>query len=169
MRPLTSPPALPPGHEKGQTWRSLMAQAFDEACLAAAEGETPIGAALFNSAGTLLARGHNKSISLNDPTAHAEVLCLREAGARLGNYRLGGSILAVTLEPCLMCLGALLHARVAGIVFAAPDPKAGALVSNLDGANLPFSNHRPWVIQGVMADDCSVLLKRFFLARRKPD
>jgi tRNA(adenine34) deaminase len=146
-----------------------MAQAFDEACLAAAEGESPIGAALIDAEGTLLAHCHNKSIALNDPTAHAEVLCLREAGARLGNYRLGGCILAVTLEPCLMCLGALLHARVAGIVFAAPDPKAGVLVSNLDGANLPFSNHRPWVIQGVMAEDCSALLKRFFLARRKPD
>lgn len=146
-----------------------MAQAFDEACLAAAEGESPIGAALIDAEGTLLARCHNKSIALNDPTAHAEVLCLREAGVRLGNYRLGGCILAVTLEPCLMCLGALLHARVAGIVFAAPDPKAGVLVSNLDGANLPFSNHRPWVIQGVMAEDCSALLKRFFLARRKSD
>jgi len=168
MRPQSSPPALPPGHEQGQTWRSLMALAFDEACMAAAEGETPIGAALINAQGELLARSHNRSISLNDPTAHAEVLCLREAGARLGNYRLGGSILAVTLEPCLMCLGALLHARVAGIVFAAPDPKAGALVSNLDGANLPFSNHRPWVMQGGMAEDCSALLKRFFLARRKP-
>lgn len=168
MRPAPCPPALPPGHERGQTWRSLMAVAFDEACLAASEGDTPVGAALIGADGTLLARAHNKSIVLNDPTAHAEVLCLRMAGAHLGNHRLGGSILAVTLEPCLMCLGALLHARVAGVVFAASDPKAGALVSNLDGANLPFANHRPWVLQGVMAEDCAALLKRFFLARRKP-
>ncbi len=168
MRPAPCPPALPPGHELGQTWRSLMGVAFDEACLAASEGDTPVGAALIGADGTLLARAHNKSIVLNDPTAHAEVLCLRMAGARLGNHRLGGSILAVTLEPCLMCLGALLHARVAGVVFAAADPKAGALVSNLDGANLPFANHRPWVLQGVMAEDCAALLKRFFLARRKP-
>lgn len=145
-----------------------MALAFAEACQAAAEGEAPVGAALIDADGALLARCHNRSIGLNDPTAHAEVLCLREAGDKVGNYRLGGSILAVTLEPCLMCLGALLHARVSGIVFAAPDPKAGALVSNLDGANLPFSNHRPWVLQGVMAEDCAALLKRFFLARRKP-
>lgn len=145
-----------------------MSLAFDEACLAAAEGETPIGAALISADGELLARGHNMTISLNDPTAHAEVLCLRAAGTLVSNYRLTGSILAVTLEPCLMCLGALLHARVAGIVFAAPDPKAGALVSNLDGANLPFTNHRLWVLQGIMAEDCGALLKRFFLARRKP-
>lgn len=168
MRPAPCPPALPPGHENGQTWRSLMALAFDEACRAAAEHETPVGAALINADGALLARNHNKTIALNDPTAHAEVLCLREAGEKLGNYRLGGCILAVTLEPCIMCLGALLHARVAGIVFAAADPKAGALVSNLDGAKLPFSNHRPWVLQGVMAEDCGALLKRFFLARRSP-
>jgi tRNA(adenine34) deaminase len=168
MRPAPCPPVQPPGHETGQTWRSLMSLAFDEACRAAAEGETPIGAALIGADGELLARAHNQTISLNDPTAHAEVLCLRAAGARLGNYRLTGSILAVTLEPCLMCVGALLHARVAGIVFAAPDPKAGALTSNLDGANLPFANHRPWVLQGILGEDCGALLKRFFLARRKP-
>jgi len=167
MRPLSSPPALPPGHEQGQTWRSLMALAFDEACQAAAQDEAPVGAVLIDAEGALLARAHNSSIALNDPTAHAEVLCLRMAGARVGNYRLCDCVLVVTLEPCLMCLGALLHARVAGIVFAALDPKAGALVSNLDGANLAFSNHRPWVIQGVMAEDCATLLKRFFLARRK--
>ncbi len=146
-----------------------MALAFDEACAAAAHNETPVGAVLVDGQGTVLARAHNSPIALNDPTAHAEVLCLREAGARIGNYRLPGCVLFVTLEPCLMCLGALLHARVAGIVFAALDPKAGALISNLDGANLPFSNHCPWVIQGVMAEDCSALLKRFFLARRKSD
>jgi tRNA(adenine34) deaminase len=145
-----------------------MALAFDEACLAAAESEAPVGAVLIDAQGAVLARCHNKSIALNDPTAHAEVLCLREAGGKIGNHRLSGCILAVTLEPCIMCLGALLHARVAGIIFAAHDPKAGALVSNLNGANLPFSNHRPWVLQGVMAEDCGALLKRFFLARRKP-
>jgi Cytosine/adenosine deaminases len=144
-----------------------MALAFDEACAAANEAETPIGAALIDAEGMLLARAHNRTIALHDPTAHAEVLCLREAGAKIANHRLTGSILLVTLEPCLMCLGALIHARVAGIVFAAPDPKAGALVSNLDGANLPFANHRPWVLQGPLAEDCSALLKRFFLARRK--
>ncbi|GAB6125452.1 nucleoside deaminase [Humidesulfovibrio idahonensis] len=144
-----------------------MALAFDEACLAVAEAEPPVGAVLIDAHGEVLARAHNQTITQHDPTAHAEVLCLRAAGAKLGNHRLPGSILLVTLEPCIMCLGALLHARVAGIVFAAADPKAGALVSNLDGANLPFANHRPWVLQGVLADDCGALLKRFFLARRK--
>jgi len=145
-----------------------MGLAFNEACQAAAEAEPPVGAVLIDAQGQVLARAHNQTIALNDPTAHAEVLCLRQAGARLGNHRLTGTILVVTLEPCLMCLGALLHARVAGIVFATADPKAGALTSNLDGANLPFANHRPWVLQGVLAEDCGALLKRFFLARRKP-
>ncbi len=144
-----------------------MSLAFDEACAAAREGEAPVGAVLVSADGTVLARARNANISLCDPTAHAEVLCLREAGQKLGNHRLTGSVLVVTLEPCLMCVGALVHARVAGVVFAAADPKAGALVSNLDARALPFLNHRPWVIQGVMAEDCGALLKRFFLARRK--
>jgi tRNA(adenine34) deaminase len=144
-----------------------MAPAFDEACAAAREGEVPVGAALYAADGTLLARDHNRTIEHNDPTAHAEILCLREAGRKLGNHRLAGTVLAVTLEPCLMCVGALIHARVAGVVFAAADPKAGALTSNLDGANLAFANHRLWVVQGVLAEECGALLKRFFLSRRK--
>lgn len=162
------PPARPPANAPGLTWRELMGLAFDQACLAAKAGETPVGAVLLGPDGEVLASAHNRSIGLHDPTAHAEILCLREAGQKLGNYRLSGSILAVTLEPCLMCVGALVHARVAGIVFAAADPKAGALVSNLDAAALPFLNHRPWVLQGVLAEECGALLKRFFLARRKP-
>jgi len=167
MRPAPCPPPAPPGSQSGQTWRGLMALAFDEACQAAAEDEPPVGAVLVGDQGEIISRAHNRTIAQHDPTAHAEVLCLREAGAKLGNHRLPGTILLVTLEPCLMCLGALIHARVAGIVFATADPKAGALVSNLDGSNLPFANHRPWVLQGVLAEDCGALLKRFFLARRK--
>ena len=144
-----------------------MSLAFDHACQAQSEDEPPVGAVLIDAAGNVLACAHNRTIALKDPTAHAEILCLRQAGQKVGNHRLSGSILIVTLEPCLMCLGALLHARVAGIVFAAADPKAGALVSNLDGANLPFSNHRPWVLSGILDGDCGALLKRFFLARRK--
>lgn len=144
-----------------------MSLAFDEACAAARENEVPVGAVLVDAKGQLLARAHNQVIAQHDPTAHAEITCLRQAAKAAGNYRLTGSILAVTLEPCLMCVGALIHARVAGIVFAAPDPKAGALVSNLDAAALPFVNHRPWILQGVLGEDCSALLKRFFLARRK--
>lgn len=146
-----------------------MSVAFDEACLAAQADEAPVGAVLIAADGTVLAQAHNSNIRLSDPTAHAEILCLRAAGSKLGNHRLNGSILAVTLEPCLMCVGALIHARVAGIVFAAVDPKAGALISNLDANSLPFLNHRPWILQGVLAEDCGALLRRFFLARRKPD
>lgn len=145
-----------------------MSLAFDEACQAAREGEVPVGAVLVSASGQVLARAHNAVIGAHDPTAHAEISCLRRAALAAGNYRLPGSVLVVTLEPCLMCVGALVHARVAGVVFAAPDPKAGALVSNLDAAALPFLNHRPWVLQGVLAEDCSALLKRFFLSRRKP-
>lgn len=145
-----------------------MALAFDEALCAAREDEAPVGAVLLGADGDILARAHNRNIGLCDPTAHAEILCLREAASKLGNHRLNGAILAVTLEPCLMCVGALVHARVAGVVFAASDPKAGALVSNLDVCTLPFLNHRPWILQGVMAEECGALLKRFFLARRKP-
>jgi len=115
----------------------------------------------------MLAKAHNSPISSNDPTAHAEVLCLRKAGLKAGNYRLPGTILAVTLEPCLMCTGALIHARVAGVLFGAPDPRAGALVTNLPGHALPFANHELWVMPGVMEPECSALLKRFFLERRK--
>jgi tRNA(adenine34) deaminase len=141
--------------------------AFQEACLAAKEGESPIGAALFAPDGTLLARAHNRPIGLSDPTGHAEILCLRQAARAMGNYRLPGTILAVTLEPCLMCTGALIHARVSGVVFASLDPRAGALVSNLDGHALGFTNHRLWYVDGVMHEECSGLLKRFFLEKRK--
>jgi tRNA(adenine34) deaminase len=159
---------LPPDETSlGGTWRGFMDLALAEAQQAANCGEAPVGAVLLSPRGEVLASARNESIGLNDPTAHAEILCLRRAGERLANYRLTGSILVVTLEPCLMCLGALLHARVAGVVFGAADPKAGALVSNLDGAALPFANHRLWVIPGVLAEECGGLLKRFFLQRRK--
>jgi len=141
--------------------------AFQEACKAATDGEAPIGAALFSRGGELIAKAHNQPIALNDPTGHAEVLCLRKGAEAIGNYRLTGTIMAVTLEPCLMCTGALIHARVAGVVFAAHDARAGALVSNLAGSALPFANHAMWTVAGVMGDECSALLKRFFLERRK--
>lgn len=158
---------IPPEPPAGTSWRTLMDVAFQEACKAAAMGEAPIGAALFSMNGTLIAKAHNQPITLNDPTGHAEVLCLRRAAESVGNYRLTNTIMAVTLEPCLMCTGALIHARVSGVVFAARDPKAGALVSNLDGHALPFTNHKMWTVEGVMGEECSSLLKRFFLERRK--
>ena len=141
--------------------------AFQEACKASKIDESPIGAALFSSTGELIASAHNKPIALNDPTAHAEILCLRKASKLLKNYRLGNTILAVSLEPCLMCTGALIHARVAGVIIGARDPRAGALVSNLDGHSLPFTNHKMWLVEGVMENECSSILKRFFLEKRK--
>jgi len=144
-----------------------MGAALEEAFAASRENEAPIGAALYSPAGGLLAKAHNRPIGACDPTAHAEILCLRTAAEEVGNYRLTGSIMVVTLEPCIMCVGALIHARVAGVVFGAPDPRAGALVSNLDGHALPFTNHRMWYVAGVMQDECSATLKRFFLGKRK--
>jgi len=156
-----------PNPPEGITWRDMMDVAFEEACKAAKMGETPIGAALFSNNGELISKAHNQPITLNDPTAHAEVLCLRKAGESFGNYRLSNTIMAVTLEPCLMCTGALTHARVDGVVMAALDPRAGALVTNLNGHALPFTNHKMWTIHGVMESECSTLLKRFFLEKRK--
>jgi tRNA(adenine34) deaminase len=158
---------IAPQPPAGTTWRDLMDVAFGEACKAAQAGEAPIGAALFTPTGTLLASAHNRPIATHDPTGHAEILCLREAARVMGNYRLPDTIMAVTLEPCLMCTGALIHARVAGVVFAARDERAGALVSNLEGCSLPFANHWLWTVEGVMGTECSTLLKRFFLERRK--
>jgi tRNA(adenine34) deaminase len=157
----------PPDAPAKTSWRAFMDVAFQEACKAPKMGETPIGAALFSSTGTLLAKAHNQPISLNDPTGHAEILCLRKAADGLGNYRLPNTILAVTLEPCMMCTGALIHSRVAGVIFGARDPKAGALISNIKGHALHFTNHNMWFIEGVMEDECSSLLKRFFLEKRK--
>ena len=115
MRHWTPPP--------GRDWEHLMDAALEEARLAEQAGETPIGAVLVSRDGHIVAASRNQSITLNDPTAHAEIMCLRMAGKRLGNYRLPGTILAVTLEPCLMCVGALIHARVDGVVFGARDPQ----------------------------------------------
>lgn len=164
MTECACPPPAPP---EGASWRDLMETALEEAFAAARANEAPIGAALYSATGGLLARAHNEPIGACDPTAHAEILCIRRAAEKVGNYRLTGSIMVVTLEPCLMCVGALIHARVAGVVFGAPDPRAGALVSNLDGHALPFSNHRMWHVSGVLQDECSATLKRFFLGKRK--
>lgn len=158
----TAPPPPP-----GTGWRDFMDLALQEGFQASREGEAPVGAVLIDAKGTVLARGHNQPVTTSDPTAHAEVLCLRRAAERLGNYRLSGSILVVTLEPCIMCTGALIHARVAGVVYGAADPRAGALVSNLPGHALPFANHHMWTVGGVMEEECAALIKRFFLERRK--
>lgn len=149
--------------EEHQAW---MRAAMAEAALAEAAGEVPVGALVLSAAGEVLGRGNNQVLRRNDPTAHAEVVALREAGRTLGNYRLLGCTLVCTLEPCAMCAGALLHARLARLVFAARDPKAGACGSVLPVMNHPALNHRLEIIEGVLAGECGALLTNFFRRRR---
>jgi tRNA(adenine34) deaminase len=148
---------------------ALMREALTCALEAEAVGEVPVGAVIADAGGAVIARAANAPIARHDPTAHAEMLALRAAGRALGNYRIPGCALYVTLEPCAMCVGALVHARVARIVYGAPDPKTGACGSVFDLADNPRMNHRIDVTRGVLADDCSALLKRFFAARRARD
>lgn len=143
-------------------WMQL---ALQEAQLAAQEGEVPVGAVVVRH-GQLLATGRNASIRQNDPTAHAEVVALRAAAQVVGNYRLDDATLYVTLEPCPMCAGALLHARVGRVVFAAADPKTGAAGSVLNLFSHPALNHQTQLDQGVLADACAQELKQFFQVRR---
>lgn len=147
------------------TDRDHMSRALELAAVAAAAGEVPVGAVLVKD-GRIVAEGANQPIAAHDPTAHAEIVTLRAAGHALGSYRLLGCDLYVTLEPCLMCASALVHARVRRVVFGAFDPKAGAAGSILDAFSLPQMNHRCDVFGGVLEDDCGALLSRFFAARR---
>jgi tRNA(adenine34) deaminase len=144
----------------------LMRAALVEARLAATLDEVPVGAVVALN-GVILARAHNLREAHADPTAHAEILALREAARRLGSWRLEGATLAVTLEPCFMCAGALVNARVETLVFGTPDPKAGAVGSLGDVARDPRLNHRLVVRSGVLADECGGLLRAFFGARRR--
>ena len=142
----------------------FMRLALAQAALARAAGEVPVGAVVVQD-GAVVGRGHNQPIGTSDPTAHAEVLALREAARAAGNYRLTGAVLYVTVEPCLMCVGAIVHARVATVVYGAADPKGGAVRSLLDPGTLPL-NHRFEVIEGVLADECREVLQAFFRERR---
>ncbi|MHB8383601.1 MAG: tRNA adenosine(34) deaminase TadA [Candidatus Binataceae bacterium] len=145
--------------------RALMALAIDQARAAAVEGEVPVGAVVC-VAGQVVGSGHNRPIALNDPTAHAEILAIREAARALGAYRLTQAALYVTLEPCTMCVGAIIAARVAKVVYGARDEKAGALGSVYDIGRDGRLNHRIEVYGGVMADECAALLREFFQRRR---
>jgi tRNA(adenine34) deaminase len=142
-----------------------MDAALAEARSAAEAGEVPIGAVVVCK-GEVVARGQNRVLRDNDPTAHAEIVGMREAARRLGNYRLNGCSLFVTLEPCAMCAGAMIHARPDRLVFAAADPKAGACGSVISVLNHPQLNHKMQVEQGIMADEAGELLRRFFRERR---
>ena len=139
--------------------------AVEEAHQALVEDEVPIGAVLV-SEGTVLARAHNMPVALNDPTAHAEILALREASLRKNNYRLPNTILYVTVEPCLMCVGALIQARVAMVVFGAFDPKAGACGSLHDIPSTTGIMHKIRVVSGVLEKECREILQAFFKAKR---
>lgn len=131
----------------------------------AAAGEVPVGAIVVRD-GAVIGRGRNQPISSHDPTAHAEVLALRDAARHVGNYRLPGATLYVTLEPCLMCVGALMHARVDTVVYGAIEPKAGAMESTQRAHEHPALNHRVTVVSGVLAAECRDLLQAFFRDRR---
>ena len=142
-----------------------MRAALDEARRALDLGEVPIGAVIVIG-DEIVARACNQPIAAVDPTAHAEVLALRAAAAAIGNYRLTDAVLYVTIEPCLMCVGALVHARVREVVFGAAEPKTGALVSAVRGVELPGLNHRFAVTGGVLEDECRALMQEFFRERR---
>jgi len=141
--------------------------ALDAAQAAAERGESPVGAVVIDEAsGEVIAVGANAPIGAHDPTAHAEIVAMRAAAARLGNYRLTGLTLVVTLEPCAMCAGAISHARIGRLVFGAEDPKGGAVVNGPRFFDQPTCHWRPLVAGGVRAEESSAMLKAFFKARR---
>lgn len=145
----------------------FMRAALAEAVRAQAMGEVPVGALVVVD-GTVAGRGCNQPISARDPTAHAEIVALRAAAAEVGNYRLSGATLYVTIEPCLMCVGAAIHARIGLVVFGAAEPRAGALVSAVRAHETPGLNHRLEVVAGVLEDDCRAVMQAFFRERRSP-
>ena len=144
-------------------WMQL---ALEQARLALQAGEVPVGAVIIRD-GEVVGSGFNRNLMENDPTAHAEIVAMREAAARLGNHRLTGCILFCTIEPCTMCAGAMVHARISRLVYGAVDPKAGAAGSVLDVTSHPRLNHRMEVTPGVLAQECSEMLKVFFAERRR--
>jgi tRNA(adenine34) deaminase len=147
------------------TDEGAMQEALSLALLAQAQGEVPVGAIILRD-GKIIGRGYNQPISLRDPTAHAEVMALRDAARHVGNYRLPGCALYVTLEPCCMCVGAIMHARVARVVYGAPDPKTGACGSVVDLFADQRLNFHAEVVGGLLAEEASRRLKAFFAQRR---
>ena len=150
-----------------QTDQDFMQRALELASLAEAQGEVPVGAVIVYD-GEIIGEGYNQVITLNDPSAHAEVLALRAAGAALGNYRLVDTTLYVTLEPCPMCAGAMTHARVKRLVFATTDPRTGAAGSAIEVLNHQCMNHHLELTSGVLQEAAAEQLRQFFRARRKP-
>ena len=156
---------MPTHTSKNSNDEFWMAEALAQAERAQAAGEVPVGAIVV-SEGKIVGRGHNRVIQDADPTAHAEIVALREAASVLGNYRLGGCELFATIEPCAMCAGAIVHARLKSLVYGTHDPKAGAVRSVLCVLNHPQVNHKVEVRSGVLQERCAQLLKDFFRAKR---
>jgi len=144
-----------------------MKQALSEAEKGSSMGEVPVGAVLASPEGQIVAKAYNQPIALGDPTAHAEILAIRKAGLFFRNYRLNNTTLVVTLEPCLMCMGAAINARIARLVFGTVDPKAGAAVSLYNLAEDKRLNHRIEVVSGIMEEECRSLIQDFFRVRRE--
>jgi tRNA(adenine34) deaminase len=144
---------------------ALMAAALVEAGRARDHGEVPVGAVVALD-GEIVGRGFNHVIGAADPTAHAEIVAIRDAAGRVGNYRLTGATLCVTIEPCLMCVGAVVHARIGRLVYGAPEPRTGAVVSTVRGGDLPGHNHRFEVVGGVRETECRAIVQAFFRERR---
>jgi tRNA(adenine34) deaminase len=147
------------------THDTFMRAALDEGRKGLEAGEVPVGAVVVLD-GRVLGRGFNHPIGSHDPTAHAEIVAIRAAARAIGNYRLVGSTMYVTIEPCLMCVGAMVHARVETLVFGAPEPKAGAVVSSCRAHELPSLNHRIEVVGGVLEEECRAIIQEFFRDRR---
>ena len=148
--------------ETAELW---MREALSEGLKAGAEGEVPVGAVLLLN-DKIIGRGHNGSIQLNDPTAHAEIVALRQGARNISNYRIPGSVMIVTVEPCVMCIGAMIHARVDELIYGAADPKAGAVKSRYQLAEVNQLNHKIRVISGILEAECGSILKSFFASRR---
>ncbi len=140
--------------------------AISEAIKAGAEEEVPVGALIVTPDGTIISKAHNRVIELNDPTAHAEILAIKEAGKRTGNLRLNGLILISTIEPCIMCAGAIIHARLSKCIFGAHDPKWGGLGSIYQMGNDRRLNHRIEIVPGILEKECRELMKAFFQSKR---
>jgi len=143
----------------------FMRLALEQAALARADGEVPVGAVVVLD-GKVVAAGFNQPISSHDPTAHAEIVAMRAAAAAIGNYRLTGATLYVTVEPCLMCVGAMVHARIGTVIYGATEPRSGAIVSMTSAHEFPGLNHRLAVIGGVLEGDCRAIIQEFFRLKR---
>jgi tRNA(adenine34) deaminase len=148
------------------TDKDFMAAALAGAHLARTRGEVPVGAVVVQD-GLVIGEGFNQPIGANDPTAHAEIVALREAARRVGNYRLSGAELFVTIEPCQMCVGAMVHARIARVIYGSPEPKAGAIESAMRAHEHPSLNHRMLATGGVLEEACRALIREFFAERRE--